>query len=60
MENYIGLAEQPGRSHREEVGCARPGADEMDGTAHFTSPAATVWFVASSIRISDPVARTMS
>ena len=67
MKNDIRLAEQPDRTHREEVRCARSGADEMnsapqgqDGAAHFTSPAATVWFVVSSIRISDPVVRTMS
>jgi hypothetical protein len=29
-------------------------------TCHLTSPAATVWLVASSIRISDPVVRTVS
>ena len=60
MKNDIRLAEQPDRTHREEVRCARPGADEMDSAAHFTSPAATVWFVVSSIRISDPVVRTVS
>ena len=67
MKNNIRLAEQPDRAHREEVRCARPGADEMDGaacrravTTHLTSAAATVWFVASSIRISDPVVRTLS
>jgi len=43
-----------------KVGCTRPGADEMDGSAHCTSPAATVWFVASSIRMKQPVARTSS
>jgi hypothetical protein len=35
-------------------------AQGQDGAAHFTSPAATVWFVVSSIRISDPVVRTVS
>src|SRR2546427_11507385 len=60
MEDDIGLAEQPGRAHREEGGCTRPGADEMDSSAHCTSPAATVWFVASSIRMKQPVARTSS
>src|SRR5258706_7153560 len=60
MKNDVGLAEQPDRAHREEVGCARPGADEMDGAVHCTRPAATVWFVASSMRISAPVARTSS
>jgi len=42
MENDVGLAEQPGRAHGEEVGCTRPGADEIDSSAHCTSPAATV------------------
>jgi len=42
MENNVRLAEQPGRAHGEEVGCTRPGADEIDSSAHCTSPAATV------------------
>jgi hypothetical protein len=32
----------------------------VDDAAHFTSPAATVWLVASSMRISEPVERTLS
>jgi hypothetical protein len=32
----------------------------MDDAAHWISPAATVWLVVSSIRIKEPVARTLS
>jgi hypothetical protein len=60
VEHHLGLAEQPGSAHREEVGRARPGTHEIDGAAHRTSPAATVWLVVSSMRISAPVARTRS
>src|SRR5205807_8476227 len=45
VENNIGLAKQPGRAHGEEVGCPRPGADEIDRSPHCTSPAATLWWV---------------
>ena len=34
MENYISLTEQPGRAQGEEVGCARPGADEVHDSFH--------------------------
>ena len=65
VKHDIRLAEQPDRANREEVRSTRSGADEIDrarrgGVRHWTIPAATVWLVASSMRIRAPVARTDS
>src|SRR5258705_1635734 len=65
MEHDVCLAEQPDRADREEVWRARSRAHKIDGSRpaglhHCTMPAATVWLVASSMRISAPVACTDS
>ena len=57
MENDVGALQQPRRPQREEIRRARAGADEIDGTAHWINPAATVLLVASSTRMKLPVTR---
>src|SRR5581483_875943 len=60
VEDNVRVAQDAGRAQREEVRRARAGADQVNGPLHLTRPAATVWFVASSMRIIEPVARTWS
>ena len=57
MKNCIGALEQPRGTQREQVCRTGPCADEVDRAAHSIIPAATVWFVVSSIRMKAPVAR---
>ncbi len=56
MHDDVRAFEQSRRPQREKVGRAGAGADEVDGAVHRTIPAATVLFVASSIRMKLPVA----
>ena len=58
MEHDIGPFEQPRSAQRQQV--RRPGsrADEIHSPCHSIIPAATVWLVASSIRMKAPVVRS--
>ena len=58
MKNDIGALEQARGAQGEQVRRAGPGADKVDGPAHSIIPAATVWLLASSIRMKAPVLRS--
>ena len=64
VEHDVGALEQPRRAQRQQVRCARAGADEIDiprrCRVHRDHPRATVSLVASSIRMKLPVARLSS
>src|SRR5947208_3177570 len=54
VKNDARLAEHSRCPEGQEIGSAGPCPHEIDGAAHLTNPAATVWFVASSMRIMEP------